>query len=156
MTKYNITEKKEKAAAYRNAVSAKMMDSLKERIVDVLLKQKKYRDPDYSARQLSADLQTNPRYISAAINLRFDMNYSMLVNSYRVEDAKDILADHHHDDMRMEEVSQMVGFSNRQSFYAAFFRFTGTTPRDYKMQMKSRRYAAAKSLTGNTERTNIE
>lgn len=150
MTKYNITEKKDKAAAYRNAVSAKMMDSLKERITEVLLNQKKYRDPSYSARQLSADLQTNPRYISAAINMRFDMNYSMLVNKYRVEEAKDILASHKHDGKRMEEVSHMVGFSNRQSFYAAFFRFTGTTPRDYKMQMKAHRHTN-KSLSDSEE-----
>jgi AraC-like DNA-binding protein len=27
-----------------------------------------------------------------------------------------------------------VGFSNRQSFYASFFRVMGITPREYRMQ----------------------
>ena len=34
MAKYNITEKKEKEAAYRSLVSPKLMDELKERIPD--------------------------------------------------------------------------------------------------------------------------
>ena len=33
----------------------------------------------------------------------------------------------------MEEVSDMVGFANRQSFYASFFKIMGMTPRDYKI-----------------------
>ena len=28
----------------------------------------------------------------------------------------------------------MVGFANRQSFYASFYRVMGMTPRDYRMQ----------------------
>jgi AraC-like DNA-binding protein len=34
----------------------------------------------------------------------------------------------------MEEVSDMVGFANRQSFYASFYRVMGMTPRDYRLQ----------------------
>jgi methylphosphotriester-DNA--protein-cysteine methyltransferase len=28
----------------------------------------------------------------------------------------------------------MVGFSNRQSFYAAFYKIKGMTPKEYKME----------------------
>ena len=41
MAKYNITEKKEKDAAYRNLVSPQLMDELKEKILEI--KVKKYR-----------------------------------------------------------------------------------------------------------------
>jgi AraC-like DNA-binding protein len=34
----------------------------------------------------------------------------------------------------MEEVSDMVGFANRQSFYASFFKLMNMTPRDYRIQ----------------------
>jgi AraC-like DNA-binding protein len=34
----------------------------------------------------------------------------------------------------MEDISDMVGFSNRQSFYASFYKFTGITPREYKLK----------------------
>ena len=133
MAKYNITEKKDKDASYRNLVSPTLMDDLKERILDILVMQKKYKDKDYSAKQLAADLGTNTRYISAVVNVRFHMNYTSLVNKYRIEEAMSILTDRRYQDLRIEEVSDMVGFSNRQSFYASFYRLMGMTPRDYRM-----------------------
>lgn len=133
MAKYNITEKREKEAAYRTLVSPKLMDELKEKILDIILIQKKYKDRDYSAKQLATDLGTNTRYVSAVVNVRFHMNYTSLVNKYRIEEAMTLLVDRRYKHLNMEEISDMVGFANRQSFYAAFFKFNGCTPREYKL-----------------------
>ena len=134
MAKYNITEKKEKEAAYRSLVSPKMMDEMQEKIMNIIVMQKKYRDKDYSAKKLAEDSGTNTRYISAVVNVRFHMNYTSFVNKYRIDEAMTILVDKRYQDLRMEEVSDMVGFANRQSFYASFFRVMGMTPRDYRME----------------------
>ena len=134
MAKYNITEKKEKEAAYRSLVSPKMMDEMQEKIMNIIVMQKKYRDKDYSAKKLAEDLGTNTRYISAVVNVRFHMNYTSFVNKYRIDEAMSILVDKRYQDLRMEEVSDMVGFANRQSFYASFYRVMGMTPRDYRLQ----------------------
>ena len=133
MTKYNITEKKEKEAAYRNLVSPKLMDELKERILDIILIQKKFKDKDYSAKRLAEDLGTNTRYISAVVNVRFHMNYTSFVNKYRIDEAMTLLLDRRYRDLNMEDISDMVGFANRQSFYAAFYKVNGITPREYKL-----------------------
>ena len=128
MTKYNITEKKEKEAAYRSLVSPKLMDELEEKINNIIIIQKKYKDKDYSAKQLAEDLGTNTRYISAVVNVRFHMNYTSYVNQYRIQEAMSLLVDRRYQDLNMEEISDMVGFSNRQSFYASFFKVNGITP----------------------------
>lgn len=111
-----------------------LVDELYERIVQKLVVEKKYRDTKYSARQLAAELNTNTRYISAVINLRFQQNYSALINDYRIREALYLLIDHRYEDKNIEEIASMVGFSNRQSFYAAFFRAKGMTPREYRLQ----------------------
>lgn len=134
MAKYNITEKKEHRASYPTTISPVVMDELHSKILQVLLIDKKYRDKDYSAKQLALDLGTNSRYISAVINLKFHMNYATLVNTYRIEEAMSILVDKRYLGLTMEEVACMVGFANRQSFYAAFYKLKNSTPRDYKMQ----------------------
>ena len=134
MAKYNITEKRDKDAAYRSLVNPMLMDELKEKILDIILFQKKYKDKDFSAKKLAAELNTNTRYISAVVNVRFHMNYTSFVNKYRIDEAMTILVDKRYQDLRMEEVSDMVGFANRQSFYASFFRVVGVTPREYRMQ----------------------
>lgn len=134
MAKYNITEKKDKEAVYRALVSPALMDELKEKILDLVVMQKKYKDKNYSAKKLSEDLGTNTRYVSAVVNVRFHMNYASFINKYRIEEAMSILTDRRYQGLRMEEVSDMVGFANRQSFYAAFYKFTGITPREYRLQ----------------------
>lgn len=134
MAKYNITEKKEKEATYRSLVSPKLMDEMKEKILDIIVMQKKYKDKDYSAKRLAEDLGTNTRYISAVVNVRFHMNYTSFINKFRIEEAMAILVDRRYQSLRMEEVSDMVGFANRQSFYASFFRLMNMTPREYRLQ----------------------
>lgn len=132
MSKYNITDKQEKNAAYRTLVKAELVDELYEKIVNALFIQKKYRDSKYSAKKLAEEIGTNTRYISAVVNLRFHQNYSCLVNEYRIKEAMYMLMDKRFEDYTMEEISKTVGFANRQSFYAAFFRIKGCSPRAYK------------------------
>ena len=134
MAKYNIIEKKEKEAAYRSLVSPRLMDELREKILEIILIQKKYKDKDYSAKKLAEDLGTNTRYISAVVNVRFHMNYTSFVNKFRIEEAMAILVDKRYQHLNMEDISSMVGFSNRQSFYASFYKINGLTPRDYKIK----------------------
>ena len=134
MAKYNISERKEKDAVYRTLVSPALMDELKEKILGLVVMQKKYKDKNYSAKRLAEDLGTNTRYVSAVVNVRFHMNYTSFVNKYRIEEAMSILTDKRYQDLRIEEVSDMVGFANRQSFYASFFKFTGITPKEYRLQ----------------------
>ena len=84
MAKYNITEKKAKEAVYRSLVSPKLMDEMKEKILNIIVMEKKYKDKDYSAKKLAEDLGTNTRYISAVVNVRFHMNYTSFVNKFRI------------------------------------------------------------------------
>ena len=152
MAKYNITEKKEKEAHYRTLVSPRLMDEMKERILEIIVMQKKYKDKNYSAKQLADDLGTNTRYISAVVNVKFHMNYTSFVNKFRIEEAMDILVDKRYRDLRIEEVSDMVGFSNRQSFYASLYKIMNMTPCDYRIQhmppvVKKGRAKAKKTTT---------
>ncbi|EFM02682.1 MAG: helix-turn-helix domain-containing protein [Hoylesella marshii] len=139
MAKYNITVRKNREAAYRTLVSPKIMDDIKEQILDVILIQKKYKDKTYSAKRLAEDLGTNTRYISAVVNVRFHMNYTSFVNKYRIDEAMALLVDKRYQDLNMEDISDMVGFANRQSFYASFYRINGMTPRDYRVKYNTLR-----------------
>ena len=103
-----------------------------DKILNIIVVQKKYKDPDYSAKDLAKELKTNTRYLSAVVNSRFGMNYSCLLNEYRVKDALHLLTDKRYADKNVEEISAMVGFANRQSFYAAFYKNVGETPNVYR------------------------
>lgn len=132
MSKYNLAEKKMKAPLYRSLLNPKVVEELYQQIMAKFVVEKKYRDPNYSAQKLSEELGTNTRYISAVINLRFQDNYSQMVNEFRIKEAMYMLKNKANQKMTMEDIALAVGFANRQSFYAAFYKRTGTSPREFR------------------------
>ena len=130
---YNLREKKEKKAAYRSLIRAELADELYDKILNIVVVQKKYKDPNYSAKDLAKELKTNTRYLSAVVNSRFGMN------EYRIKDALHLLVDKRYMDKNVEEISAMVGFANRQSFYAAFYKNVGETPNGYRKRNQEKK-----------------
>lgn len=132
MAKYNLTEKKEKKPVYLGALSIELVDSLYEKILLKFVVEKKYRDPEYSAAKMADELGSNARYISAVVNLRYRDNFSQLINDFRIKEAMYMLADRHFKKTTAEEISKIVGFANRQCFYAAFYRRMKITPSEFR------------------------
>ena len=102
MSKYNLTEKKIRTPLYRSQLNSAMVEDLYQKIMTKFIVEKKYQDPDYSAQKLAMELGTNTRYISAVINLRFQDNYSQMVNEFRIKDAMYMLKDKNCHKMTME------------------------------------------------------
>lgn len=134
MANGNISRKKPYIGEYVSLIRPQVLDDLYTKILEKLLIQKKYSDKAYSAKQLATDLGTNSRYISAVIRAKFNMNYSSLVNKFRVEEAMRLLVDRRYIEQNMEDISEMVGFANRQSFYTAFEKMQGCTPLEFRKQ----------------------
>ena len=132
MKQHIVTNSKGREPEYRMMIRAKLAEELYEKILQKIVIEKKYRDPNYSARQLALDLNTNVRYISAVVNLRFQMNYSELVNEQRIREALYLFHDHRYEKLTIDEIGRMVGFNNRQSFYTAFSRVKGMSPGEYR------------------------
>lgn len=133
MAKYNINiEDNKKIAAYRSKVDPMQIRELKVKIAGIIKRKKRYRDTGYSVMRLAEELGVDARYISAAMKIGFGMNYTSFVNKCRVDAALLLLRDKRYENLKMEEIGNMVGFLNRQSFYASFYKFTGMSPKQYK------------------------
>ena len=103
---YNIREKQEKNAAYRSLIRAELADELYDRILNIVIIEKRYRNKDFSAKELAVELGTNTRYISAVINSRFNTNFSCLINEYRIKEAQHKLTDKRFQRMTIEEIGK--------------------------------------------------
>lgn len=129
------TANEKKSPAYLTKISRETFDKLKEQILRVLVLEKKYRDRTFTAKKLAALLNTNTRYISIVLSVRYHANFSQFVNRLRIEEAMALLQDSRYASLRIEEISDMVGFANRQSFYRAFCMIAGKTPRQYQDEL---------------------
>ena len=119
MAKYNLTEKKSKAPLYRSLLNADMIEDLFEKIMAKFVVEKKYRDPDYSAKEMADELGTNTRYISAVINMRYQDNYSQMVNEFRIKEAMYLLKNFHSRKMTMdkEQIHALSVFKKAEKYF---------------------------------------
>jgi len=115
-------------------LEAKPMDSnstewhIYREILAVLEKDALYISSDVSLQKLAAITGFNTHLISATINSCAQMNFNNLINSYRVEKAKEILETKEASKYTISSVAYDTGFNSLSSFNAAFKKFAKTTP----------------------------
>lgn len=135
-----------RAKSPSKTISRDLSDQLYIKIIQKISIEKRYLDPNYSAKQLAEDVQSNPRYISVVVASHTGGNYNSLVNSYRLRDARKMLRSPRYSKYTIEEIGLMCGFSSRQSFYLAFHREQSVTPRQYRLH-NVRNSASGKKTT---------
>ena len=85
-------------------------------------------DPRLSLKKLSEMIETNQTYLSNVVNRYFGCHLKDLVNTYRVEYAKELLRS---GKCSLEELPGRCGFLSRSTFYAAFSKLVGVSPKRY-------------------------
>ncbi len=123
-----------RTTAYQARIDNSLINRLQMEIKHQIIDLRRYQMPDYSAAKLAEELDVDKKLIAATFSMKFNTHFNAYVNRLRIDKALDILTDRRYSKLKMEEVGLMVGFATRQSFYNAFKRFMGITPRQYKMQ----------------------
>ncbi|WP_289307610.1 AraC family transcriptional regulator, partial [uncultured Phocaeicola sp.] len=88
-------------------------------------------DPKLSLNKLSDMIETNQTYLSNVVNRYFGCHLKDLVNTYRVEYAKELLRS---GKCPLEELPQRCGFLSRSTFYTSFKKVAGVSPKRYMKQ----------------------
>ena len=89
-------------------------------------------DASLSLKKLSAMLETNQTYLSNVVNKYFGCNLKELVNTYRVEYAKELLRSD--SCCPLSEMPGRCGFASKSAFYCAFGKIAGMSPLSYQSQ----------------------
>lgn len=96
--------------------------------------EKTYTDETLSLDSLAEKLSIPPRYLSQIINERLKKNFRDYINYYRIEAAKEFLANPYKEKLSILEIALEVGFNSKEVFNRAFKKFTNMTPTEYKKQ----------------------
>lgn len=86
----------------------------------------------YRLQDLSNETQIPSHYISEVLNKYFSNSFPELINTYRVEKAKEILLDKNRDYIKTLIVGYEVGFNSTSTFYYWFKKITGKSPKDFR------------------------
>lgn len=79
---------------------------------------------------LSNNLNTNQTYLSNYINTTTNQNFRYWISRLRIEEAQRLLIQYK--DEPVSNIGEMVGISNKSSFFRQFVNITGETPGEYR------------------------
>ncbi len=104
------------------------------RINSYVIEQKKFLDPYLSLESLAKELKVSSGYLSLLINTYSVKNFSDYINEFRIDQVKKLIINNEYVNYTIESIGLESGFNSKSTFYTAFKKFTGQSPRQFKQQ----------------------
>lgn len=120
----------------RSGLSKVKLESLKQKLVDLMEKEKLFTDNELTAKILADRLSITQHNLSQLINENFNQTFFDFVNYYRVEEAKKILVSPEAQNYTVIAIGFDVGFNSKSTFNAVFKKYTNMTPSQYRLSAK--------------------
>ena len=125
---------------YSNLTSEKGEEYLAQ-LLQFMKTEKPYLQPKISIGELSEKADIPVHYLSQIINEKLNQNFFDFINSYRVEEFKQLLAMPDNQNYTLLSLAFEAGFNSKSSFNAIFKKITGLTPSGF-----ARRNSAQQAL----------
>ena len=93
-----------------------------------------YLNPGLSISDVAEQVGIPVKDLSQVINESLQKNFYDFINSYRIEEAKQMLTGEHSDKKTVLEILYEVGFNSKSAFNTAFKKYTGYTPTEFRHQ----------------------
>ncbi len=108
---------------------------LADKIQSLVINEKLYRKEGLTIGQLSEHLSEQEYKVRQTINQQLAYrNFTDYINSFRIQEAREILADLEQRDLTVLEIAYRTGFNSIGPFNRAFKRATGLTPTTFRDQ----------------------
>jgi len=102
------------------------------RLLHLMDEERLFLDPDLTLNKLSLKLRVHYNHLSRIINERFGLSYNDFINKYRIEEARKKLTAPEQKDSTILDIAYGTGFYSKSVFNAAFKKFAGMTPTEYR------------------------
>lgn len=113
-----------------NPAGEKVDEQLWQRICQLMEERQFYLNRNLKISDVATALDTNNRYISAAIKQYRDCTFTDFVVAYRLGYAQQLMLEH--PEMKISIIATESGFSGQSSFFRAFKIATGMTPTEWR------------------------
>jgi AraC-like DNA-binding protein len=115
----------------RSGLSLEQVEVYSALLSSVMANEKPYLQNDLTIDQLSDSLHIPKHHLSQVINDTFKMNFYDYINSFRVQEAKELLLSPKYKDQTILSLAFEAGFNSKTTFNTVFKKTTGLTPSQY-------------------------
>ncbi|WP_312296776.1 AraC family transcriptional regulator [Chryseobacterium sp.] len=105
------------------------------RLKKYMAEEKPFLNSSLTIQDISSEIEIPVRDLSLLINHQLGQHFYDFVNTYRIENAMNILKDETKSKVTILEILYEVGFNSKSSFNTAFKKHTGTTPTLYRKSL---------------------
>lgn len=116
----------------KSGLGSEQLAEYKARLDEVMRSQQAYLQPDLTLPQLARAVGCSVNHLSQVINSGFGMSFFDYVNQYRVDHAKDLLAEFGGQGCSVLHIAFSVGFNSNSAFYTAFKKRVGQAPAQFR------------------------
>ena len=127
----NLPSQEENAKYTRSALSEEKSRDLFERLENMMINDKIYRDAELTIDKLTQLLNTNRSYLSQVINESSGISYSTYINNYRIKEAIELLSNSDNDEP-IKSIAISIGFNSPSNFFTIFKNKVGMSPSVYR------------------------
>lgn len=99
---------------------------------EMMSTERPYLDPEFTIDKLAKLISTNRHHLSQVLNQKLGLSFYDYVNTYRVNEAKVLLADPARADHKIAAIAYDAGFNSLSAFNDVFKKTTGQTPSQYR------------------------
>ena len=129
----NISDIKDLLFSYTRAIADYFNEKNKPGCRKVINEIKSYININYfkdiSLRQISKEFYMNESYLSDLFKRETGSSFSNYLSNIRIDQSKVLLMQ---DDLKIQDIAEMVGYSDSRYFIKVFRKFTGMTPSEYR------------------------
>ncbi len=116
----------------KSGLNTEQLLEYKSRLEEIMQVQQAFLTPNLTLPKLAETVSCSVNHLSQVINAGFGMSFFDYLNQYRIQHAKELLAELNGQSNAILNIAFTVGFNSNSAFYAAFKKCVGKTPAQYR------------------------
>lgn len=120
---------------YVNLISGETKLEVLEKLIAVMKSEKLFLSDRLRLKDVAERINMQEYLLSQIINEGTGKTFIEFTNQFRIEEAKGLLAGSSASHLTIEAIASESGFNSKASFYSAFKKNTGLTPREFRQKV---------------------
>lgn len=121
----------------KSRINEEMLEELSGRLMQLVEHEKVYTKNDLSLQELADLLETSTHHLSQLLNEKMNQSFYEFINFHRVQEVMRKLALDECKHLKVLAIAFDAGFNSKTTFNAAFKKYSGLSPTEYKKGLES-------------------
>jgi AraC-like DNA-binding protein len=122
---------REKSVSPKFVLGESQIIEWNKKLDDLMINKKLYESPELDIATLASHLEIKAYQLSSIINQSKGQKFNDYINQLRVVKVEELLKNGEHHLRTIEAIGLEAGFKSKSTFYTAFKKHTGFTPKQY-------------------------